>query len=632
MDTISAILKEDPADFPSDVHAASPAIERIVRRCLEKNVEERFQSARDVTFAFEAISSATGVRSAVADVGRATARGRRWMLPLVGAAAALAIVAAAAYIVGTRIGSRQANPPVVTQLTFRKGTVRGARFSPDGHTVYYAASWEADPITAFATRLGSPESSPVPVPPGDILAISSTGELALSVNARTSAPFLTLGTLARGSMSGGAPRELLESVNSADFIPGGSDLVAIRTVPGRGSSLQFPIGTERLNTPYWLSDARVSADGSQVAFIAHPLGGDEGEVRIVGRTGEARTISKGWISIQGLHWSPNGQELWFTGTRAGMLRALWAVSLEGHERLLYRAPLRLQLEDVAPDGRVLVTGMNVEGQVRFGSFAEKIDRSLSWFDWATSASLSADARQIAYTESGEGAGSTYGVFVRPTDGGPAARVADGSMSALSPDGRLVGVLNANGTSMTIVPTGAGTTRTIDVSKLAGIQSIGWYPDNQHMTITGTEAGHQQRTYSLDIAAGRYTPITPEGTVGRFVSPNGEWIMAANAASRGVFNLRTGTLTPLQGAMPAERPAGWSADGSAVFVYLPEQRGVHIYQLIVSSGARSLVTTIEAGDPAGVIAVGNVIVAADGVHYAYNVFRQLSQLFMIDLGK
>jgi len=57
VDTMSAILKEDPPDFPEAVHASAPAIERIVRRCLEKNVDERFQSVRDVTFALEALSS-----------------------------------------------------------------------------------------------------------------------------------------------------------------------------------------------------------------------------------------------------------------------------------------------------------------------------------------------------------------------------------------------------------------------------------------------------------------------------------------------------------------------------------------------------------------------------------------------
>ena len=624
VDTMSAILKEDPADFPPGVHAASPAIERVVRRCLEKNVEERFQSARDVTFALEAMSSASGIKPAMA---AAEARERRW-LPIVAAIAALALVAAAAYLAGARFGSRTAAPPSVTQLTFRKGTVRGARFSPDGQTVYYAASWEGEPITLYSTRLGSPESSPVGVPASDMLGISSSGELALALNAHVSAPFLTLGTLARAPMSGGAPREILENVNSADFSPAGPDLAAIQTVPGRGSSLQFPIGTERVNAPYWLSDARVSPDGSEVAFIAHPQGGDEGDVRLAGRTGSPRSLSTGWISIQGLHWSPSGRELWFTGTRTGMLRALWAVTLDGHERLLYRAPLRLQLEDVAPDGRVLLSGMSVEGQVRFGAFGEKGDRSLSWFDWGTSATLSADGKLLAYTESGEGAGSVYGVFVRPTNGGPAVRLADGGASAISPDGRLVAVLDTSGTSIRIVPTGAGITRTIDITTIGASQGSAWFPDNQHLVIAATQPGHGPRSYTADITTGRLTPITPEGTAGRIVSPNGEWLLAGRGPVRGLVNLHTGAFVPMPGVTATDRAAGWSADSSAIFGFVPGERGVSIFRMNIPSGPRTPVATVEPGDPAGLLAVGNVIVAADGTHYAYNVFRQLSQLFVI----
>jgi hypothetical protein len=152
-----------------------------------------------------------------------------------------------------------------------------------------------------------------------------------------------------------------------------------------------------------------------------------------------------------------------------------------------------------------------------------------------------------------------------------------------------------------------------------------------MTFTAMETGHQTRTYNLDVSTGRYTPISPEGMSGRFVSSNGEWLMAGDANRHGLLNLRTGAFVNAE-VEPADRPAGWSADGSAVFLFQSGQQSARIYRLAVPSGARTLAATLEPGDPAGLLAVGNVVVAGDGTHFAYNTSRQFSQLFMIDFGK
>ena len=626
VDTMSAILKEDPADFPSGVHAASPAIERVVRRCLEKNVDERFQSARDVTFALDAMSSASGIRGVPAVEATPEPRSRVTRSVAIAVLAA-GLLGAGGYFAGVRFGSRAAEAPAITQLTFRKGTIRGARFSPDWQTVFYAASWEADPIALYSTRLGSPESTALSLPQADLLGVSPAGEMALALNARLVPPFFTAGTLARAAISGGAPRELLERVSSADFTPGG-DLAAIQGEGAENFSLQFPMGTERVKAPYWLSDVRVSPDGQQAAYIAHTGGGDDGEIDVVGKTGEPRTVSKGWLSIQGMHWAPGGRELWFTGTRSGMLRALWAVTPDGRERLLYRAPTRLQLEDVAPDGRVLVAATTLEDQMRFGSLADKSDRSLSWFDWGTSMTLSADGKLLGFTESGEGAGAKYGIFVRPTTGEPAVRIADGVADALSPDGKSMAVLDADGKTIRIVPTGAGTTRSFDISAIGIVAGAGWYPDNRQLAIAAQVTGHGARTSRLDTTTGAITPVTPEGSAGRLVSPSGEWLFLGSGPTRSLFNLKTRESIPLKNSTAADRPAGWSPDSKAVFTFEPGPRGARVYRTDIAAGTRTLVATLQPGEPAGVLGVGNVTVAGDGIHFVFGVARQLSQLFVI----
>jgi len=628
VDTMSAILTQDPADFPSGVHTSSPAVERIVRRCLEKSVEERFQSARDVTFALDAISTASGVGRGVPE-GSTPAKSRRTQLWTVGAIAAVAFVGALAYFAGARFGAKPAAPPALVQLTFRNGDVRGARFSPDGKTVIYAAAWGGDPLTAFSMRPGSPESSPLDLPPADILAVSPTAELAIALSPNLG-PFVAPGTLARVALSGGAPRELVEGVASADWTPDGRELAAtFSTSPAHGR-LEFPLGAQRLDVPYWLSDVRVSPDGSQAAFIGHLQGGDDGDVEVIGRSGPPRTISRGWLSVAGLAWAPDGREIWFTGARAGMLRALWAVSLDGRERLLYRAPVRLTLDDVTSDGRALMTGVSLRGEIRFGSLKDKTERSLSWFDYATGITMSDDARSIAFVESGEGAGDAYGVFVRPTDGRAAVRLADAYIAVISPDGKQLMIGTPDSARVRLMPVGPGASRDFDLKPMTQVTGGRWFPDGRRFLVFGSETGHQPRAYALDLQTGVVAPIAPEGTRGTFLSPDGRLLAAAQGNQYGLFNLQTHVFTP-SNAEPRDIVAGWSADSRSVFVTQNDLRSAHVVRIDSATGARTDVATLSPSDPAGLVGVGNVLIAPDGDHYVYRYFRQLSQLFIVNLG-
>jgi serine/threonine protein kinase len=228
VDTMSAILKEDPADFPEAVHASAPAIERIVRRCLEKNVDERFQSVRDVTFALEALSSASGIKPVIATDATVPRRSGIPVATAVGITLAVALAAAAAAWIAGRFGAPAPKPPQVTQLTFRSGRVHGARFAPDGQNVIYAASWEGQPLKLFSTRPGSSDSTTLALPDGDLMAVSrTTNEMLTTVGAVPAFTFYTRGKLARASVSGGAPRAIADNVIAADFSPDCQMLAAI---------------------------------------------------------------------------------------------------------------------------------------------------------------------------------------------------------------------------------------------------------------------------------------------------------------------------------------------------------------------------------------------------------------------
>jgi eukaryotic-like serine/threonine-protein kinase len=633
VDTMSAILKEDPPEFPPEARSGSPVLERIVRRCLEKNPHERFQSARDVTFALEAISTASGLSTTAMT---AAAPRSRLRLPLIAAMVAALLVGAAlgVGVIGATGGFRNAAPPAVTQLTFRNGTIRGARFSPDGKTVVYAAAWDGDPITLFTTRPGTNEATPLNLPQADLLDMTPAGDMALSLNASTAGPFRVIGTLAHASLSGSGSRQLAEGIEFADWAPDGEHLAVIRAQPG-SSRLEYPIGTELLKTSYWLGDPKISPDGQQVAFIAHTEGGDDGEIQIVGRSGPPRTISKGWLSIQGLAWRPGGRELWTTGTRSGMRRAIWSIGVDGRERLLYVAPDSLMLKDVTADGHVLVAAGSLRSSIRFGSFKDNSQRNMSWYDWGTTPTLSADAKLMAFGESGEGAGAKYGVYVRPTDGGPAVRLTDKGANAvvspISPDGRWVVVSDsARSARIRLVPTGAGNASEFDLHPVERIVGpTHWFGDSHRVLFVGVEPGHRARNYALDLSTGKISPLTPEGTSGRWPSPDGEFLIVPAPGGIELLNLRTNARTPT----PLQRGdafAGWSADGNALFVTRREGATVHVMRADIRTGGRQELGSIAPEDPAGLLLTTGVFVAPDGDHYLFAFARNLSTLFTIDL--
>jgi len=632
VETMSAILREEPAELASSVKGVSPAIERVIRRCLEKNPLERFQSARDVTFALEAVSTATSnaheaMTAAPAPSGRRVALG-----------AAIASIALASALVagGTYVAVRRLTPPplqpTIKQLTFRSGTVRGARFAPDGKSVIYGAAWEGRPIELYSVREQSPESSAVSLPQADLFAISSTGELAIGLKATSNGPFFVAGTLARAPMAGGGARELLENAVAADWSPDGSQLAIVRLINNPPAMrLEYPIGTVLYSAPFWLSDVRVAPDGRQLAFVAHAVGGDEGDVEVIDAgSKERRTLSKGWISIQGLAWAPGGREIWFTATRAGGMRALWAVSLTGQERLVYRAPQRMMLQDVTPSGRVLIAGQTVRSETQFGSLRDKVERKLAWFDWATQVSLSADARLIAFTESGEGAGEKYGVYVRPTDGSPAIRVGDGSSRSISPDGKWVAAsFLDNRTAIQVLPTGAGEARALPVEPIERVFGVRWFPDSQRMTVIGAEKNHKPRTYELAVSGGPPKAITPEGVAGASVSPDGRWLAVSTAdGTPALFPLNGGPLKPGTSSSPNEIFVGWLADSRA-FLVRTAGSPVQVDKIDVATGTRTPFTTINVSDPSGVVSLGVLGFAPDGDHYVFNYFRGLSELYIVD---
>ena len=185
-----AILHDEPEPLPE---AVPQPVARVVQRCLAKDPEQRFQSARDLAFALDALRGPTGSFGALRG-----APARRWVRPALGLAAAALI--AGAILATTR--ERRPNIPRSQMLTFRRGSVLSARFAPDGKTVHYTAAWNGAPPQVYSTSVESPESRPLGFGDAQLLSVSPSGELALSLRPRLILFDGSRGTLARVSPLG----------------------------------------------------------------------------------------------------------------------------------------------------------------------------------------------------------------------------------------------------------------------------------------------------------------------------------------------------------------------------------------------------------------------------------------------
>ena len=218
---------------------------------------------------------------------------------------------------GSRKTAAEKLPPSFQRVTFRRGFIHAARFAPDGRTIIYSAGWDGQPIQLFSMQPESPRSRPLGFSDADLLSISSSGEMAVSLGRRYVSSWIHTGTLARMPLAGAAPREILEDVHWADWAPDGAGLAVVRDVGGR-NRLEFPIGKVLYETAGWMGHPRISPKETLIAFLDHNLGRSENaaSVAIVDLNGNKRTLSSGWTTAQrGLAWSPNGDEVWLRRSR-----------------------------------------------------------------------------------------------------------------------------------------------------------------------------------------------------------------------------------------------------------------------------------------------------------------------------
>ena len=376
-------------------------------------------------------------------------------------------------------------------------------------TIVYAAAWQGRPVQLFTTRLDSTESTALPLPSANLASVSEKGMLAILLS-RDSGP-----VVAEVSLAGGAPRELVEGGSPgslalagipADWSPAGDGLAIIRK-----GQLEFPIGKVLvLGSPTdSVTGVRFSPDGRLIAYIRG--GASSFAINVTNLSGKTTMLADGLEIATSLAWHPRTGEIWFSGrernSRFGVIE-IQAVSLSGKRRVVARAPTLLIVEDIAPDGGVLLRSDDWPTTMMCLPRGASREVDLSWLDFSAGVDLSDDGRDLLFTEGGAGEGAKGAVYMRKTDGSsPAVRLADGEAQSLSPDKKWFA--RVSGGRITLLPTGPGEPRTIQDEGLE-YRAAAWFRDGKRLVVQARSGGKPPRLYVRDLDAGPPRPFTAEG--------------------------------------------------------------------------------------------------------------------------
>jgi eukaryotic-like serine/threonine-protein kinase len=614
---LSKQINESPPP-PGKVEPYLPGfLDQAIEKCLAKDPNERFQSVHEV-------------RAALAEQESAQPAPRtRRLRSFAGTSAAFAAVAFLLFFLGKWVATQVA--PSYHRLTFRRGTITSARFHQADQRVVYSAAWEGEVPQLFETSSDSesPESRPRQVgqyKAPHVLSISAKGQMLLvDENSK----------LLQMPVNEGAPHPLRDA-EWADWDPDGTKYALVYEDANGSDRLDFPAGNKLYVTTGEISDARISPRGSLIAFIDHPIQGDDrGSVLVVDVNGNKRTLAGEYLNTQGLAWSPGGEEVWFTAGKTQRARALYAVTLSGSERLVLKTPGSLRLRDMSRDGRRLLLELADERGFIRGLFpGDTTERDLSWLDYSSAASsstdLSPDGKKLLFDEQGEGGGAKHRVYLRQTDGSLPVWLGDGIAGGLSPNGNwALSILDTPPRSVALLATSTEESRNLPSGSVEKFNSAEWFPDNKRILISGSEPGHGLRCYVQDLVAGVPIPKTPEGTYDCIISPDAKLILAKGPKKKiSLYQVLDGSPVPVPGVEPEDELIRFDKDGYHVYVYEEGESETEVYRLDTTNGRRELWRRIKLPDPA-VDSVDLVLLTPDGRWYVCSYRRTASDLYLVE---
>ncbi|MFT3707051.1 MAG: protein kinase [Archangium sp.] len=657
-----AILNTDPQ--PVTI-AAPSALIRVIHRCLEKDASQRFQHARDLHFALEAITD-SGSGNALS-TGGFVAPSTRWpTVAIIGLVASLLFAAFAVsqtsqpavvpsppappsvpVVVGAPAGAPALKGPVSKRVSYRNGSIINARFTADGRGVTYAGAFEHSPLKVFSGVLDGPELRTASGPATVLFDVSAKDELALGQFSEDAMHKGSGMVLSRGSLAGGAARPLYENVLWADFGPG--ELMVLNRIVDSKFVIECPPGNVIASSSEALSRARLSPDGKYVAFMRQPVVGDDrGTVEIIDRTGRPVAQSQAAWTLDGIAWNADGSEVWFSAGYDDVARRIYALSLTGQQRELFSAPGSLRIFDVDPKGRILA----VSGFTRSRMFGkvngDASERSLSWLDGSMPLDISNDGKALLFLEGFGPASTEVQTWLRRFDQEDDTPVLLGLGwgRALSPDRRWAIVSpKAPFNTLRLVPTGAGTGRDLPAGDFQAITHVRFFPDGQRIVFGALDRQNQPHIYTQSIAEPRdqsglkLDPVLVSEEPYALLaapSPDGKWVVGMQPKTKKSVLLAIEGNAPLKtlDALPSgDFPSQWTTDGKKLWVFRrPKDKNglrIELLQFDLTSGKEVAMFSLGPADPVGMEHIKQGILTPDGSSYVYTVNQQLDDLYLIE---
>jgi len=328
--------------------------------------------------------------------------------------------------------------------------------------------------------------------------------------------------------------------------------------------------------------------------------------------------------------------VWFSGINEDQQNGIWALSMDGARREIYTSPARVSVFDIARDGRALIGlgNLRLGMSVSRGKGEPEVD--LSWFDGTVSTDLSADGRQVLFTEGHEAENPHYACYVRGIDGSPAVRLGDGVSTRFSPDGQwALAITMPPAHGLFVYPVGFGEPRAIPVTGMERYAWAGFHPDGRRVFVVGSTSDHANRLFLVKAEGGAPSllwdePIPHSRLLGLPIDPAGERLVIRRAAGDYVMlHYPTKSATPMSALIAGDTPLRFDESGRYLFVANGDSADRRVQRIDLETGERALWRTISPPDRTGVFYIGPPSTSADGKVLAYSFYRHIADLYLVE---
>jgi serine/threonine protein kinase len=626
-DSIGAVLHREP-DWSRLPSALPPRIRDLLARCLTKDRRNRLHDIGDARIEIEYV---LGGRDATF-VDKPAPRRRREVLAWL--FAVLFALAAGASWFASRYPRVPPGPGAFRQLNVQPETIFRAAFAPDGTTVVYSAASSGNTPELFIVRPESPMPQPCGMKRTQLLSVSSRGDLAVLTDAEYLMHRLFTGTLARVPLGGGAPRPLAEHVREADWAPDGDRLAIIHEVNGK-DRLEFPIGNVLRETPGYFSDLRFNPAGNRIAYFDHPYKYDDrGSVNVVDLTGRASVLAADYWSLEGIAWSPDGREVYYSASMSGYDQSIHAVTEAGVSRTVFPIPGSTFIQDINRDGRWLITQNSVRISLMVHTPGSDRDRDLTWLGLSMNGVVSQDGRVVAFTAFSAAMGQHYGVCVRGTQGSPVQHLGEGRVEDLSRDGTWVlAIVFSSPPVLVAYPVGPGDPVRLERAGIETYSGACWFRDGSRVLVNAAEPGKGLRYYIQDFNGGAPRPVTPEGVRDGQLSPDESSILARGPMRKyAIYPIDGGEAKLVKGLSEDDQLLQWCIDRTSVLTYRAGPIPCVVEKVNLESGRRAPVLTLAPPDLTDVVQIVPTFLSDDLKAYTYYCILYSNKLFVTEVAR